>query len=304
MRIESLFSVGRHFTRYITARGEMPLARSACEHAGLLGGDAQLEIDEEFDGSFVDLADEDGAVEAADGDVLGVEGFLHGGGAFANEREKAFALTFGRFDGEGDVVDVKIGEGRKLEFVDEFAERGGGRKGIADRAVESVENPGAAAEEWRAAVAGRDAAERAEAGFARAGAGVEAERAVVELEARRFGGGGFEELEGGANVFGLAGGIFFTARNGNGGAHVVGGLHEGDGRGALSLKRDGDHAGDGRCCESRKAEGERREGGGEKVTEFHEREKGWAEGGDVDGECDGGHGPGFRLSHEQRCRNQ
>ena len=84
--------------------------------------DAELVVDEQLDGGFVDLADEHGAVESADGDLIGAEGFFHGVGAVADEHEKTFALTLGGFDGEGDVEKGNVGKGGRLEVVDEFAE--------------------------------------------------------------------------------------------------------------------------------------------------------------------------------------
>ncbi len=218
-----------------------------CEHAGLLARDAELVVDEEFDGGFVDLADEDGAVEAADGDLVGAEGSFHGVGAVADEREESFALTLGGVDGEGDVDEGNVGEVGRLNIVDEFAEGSGGGEGVGG-AVQSGEDADGAAEE-RAAAVGAAAAKEGEAGVFLAAADVEAEGALVELEERGFGDGGFEETDGVAHFFGLAGVVFFAAGNGNGRADVVGGLDEGDGSGALGLKRDGDDAGDGAAGE-------------------------------------------------------
>lgn len=235
------------------------------ERACLLAGDAELVVDEELDGGVVDLADEDGAVEAADGDFGGVEGFLHGFGAFADEGEEAFALTFGGLDGEGDGGDAGVGLGGEFQLVDEFADGDGGGEGVVPGVVEFVEDADAGAELGGAAVAG------AGENFSAAAGGEETERALVELEAGRFGDGGGEEVDGVADVVGLAGGVFFAAGNGDGGADVVGGLHEGDGGGALAFVGDDDDAGD--CAagvrgESEREGGEGGEGGGEEAA-FH-----------------------------------
>lgn len=212
----------------------------------VVGRDAELIVDVEFDRRFVDLTHKYRTIEPTDGDFFGAESTLHRSGAFANELEQALALAFGRFDREGEIDDLEIGVGIEFEPLDELAN--GDRRGerVVAGAIEFIEQTDLRAEGARAEVGETVAAFSAGAeADGKARRGVKTHRTFVQLQGRRFCHGALDRADGGADLLGLAIGIFVAVGNRERDAHVVGGLDERDGRAVLARTRNGDDAGDG-----------------------------------------------------------